>query len=395
MPIYLNVIEHIEPLWTFGGCTNSGSSSSSSLSLIKNFALNSGKGAGDREFNMPISVRCLNKFIYILDSGNNRIKVLSKTGQYLTHIKHDGLKESSSTALALYKNEKTKSFSLLSLNWRLKIMSNFKIENADDLAKLLADSASNQIENFSVNNLEEPIALMETYHHQIFIIQDNKKKLYLCSHTGEILCDALDVKLKQECGIKNITAFCGNLLEPRIFIGEGSNLYELDINWLCDNKLDLLINNFNLDRDVKKSANCEPFTYRKYSYHNHQKLLSTSLTSLASTSSIASTSTVQTTQSNNTLTNSSLNKSNASSYLWSYTAIWHDVHTNRILAAKADKTKTVIECFNCSSHLFEYVIESSSNEKPLKKVTSLCTTNDGKVVCVDLVQNFAKMFRFV
>ena len=70
-------------------------------------------------------------------------------------------------------------------------------------------------------------------------------------------------------------------------------------------------------------------------------------------------------------------------------------NTNKLLAAKCDKQKTVIEIFNSNTYLYEYSIESSQMEKSLKRVTSLCCTKDGKVVCVDLVNNLVKMFRYI
>ena len=158
MPIWLNIVENIESIWTFGG---SGGSSLSSLagsansggqsspqtgggggtgtltnsthsSLIRSFSLHN-KGGGDRDFNMPISVRCLSKYIFILDSGNNRIKVLSKSGQFVTHLKHEGLADSSATALTLRYNKIEGTFSLLSLNWRLKCMTNMTLASIDEI----------------------------------------------------------------------------------------------------------------------------------------------------------------------------------------------------------------------------------------------------------------------
>jgi hypothetical protein len=86
---------------------------------------------------------------------------------------------------------------------------------------------------------------------------------------------------------------------------------------------------------------------------------------------------------------------NGSGSKGTYTAMWHDLYTNKLLAAKCDKQKTVIDIFNSNTYLYEYSIESSQMEKSLKRVTSLCCTKDGKVVCVDLVQNLVKMFRYV
>lgn len=130
MPIYVHAREFVDPLWMFGagstglnsGPNNSGSanssansgsnSNSSGITLMRNFSFHN-KGATDRDFNMPISVRCVDKLIYVLDSGNNRVKILNKSGQFVGNVKHDGLNESSATALVL----QTKNGRLL-LKWK-------------------------------------------------------------------------------------------------------------------------------------------------------------------------------------------------------------------------------------------------------------------------------------
>jgi hypothetical protein len=149
MPIWLNIVENIDSVWTFGGAASSSNllsggttpnssstllNTSASSSLIRSFSLHN-KGAGDRDFNMPISVRCINKLIFILDSGNNRIKVLNQMGQFITHLKHEGLAESSATAMA-FKRQPEKgphAFSLISLNWRLKCMTMLSIGTLEDI----------------------------------------------------------------------------------------------------------------------------------------------------------------------------------------------------------------------------------------------------------------------
>ena len=100
MPIIINTVEHIDSLWTFGGgfcglnaSSTSSNSSSNALSssqttnsirnslMSKSFGNN--RGSTDKDFNMPISVRCCDKLIYVLDSGNNRIKVLNLNGNFI------------------------------------------------------------------------------------------------------------------------------------------------------------------------------------------------------------------------------------------------------------------------------------------------------------------------
>lgn len=278
MPIWLNIIENNESLWTFGGgsSSNSGSSSlpghnghngSSHTSLIRSFSLNN-KGSGDREFNMPISVRCLayqsskqlgppRQIVFILDSGNNRIKVLTRNGQFLGHLRHVGLSESSATALAI-RSTSPSSFTLVSLNWRLKCITSQRIDSLEEALATQPNQQpvlSNSITRHDID-LEEPIQLMETFHPDLYIVQDNKKKIYLCTESGVVLCSNLEAKLKQELGIKNLSAFCGHTRQMRLFVAESAaatsgslhqpTLYECDLDWLCDYKLNDHIKKFNL-----------------------------------------------------------------------------------------------------------------------------------------------------
>lgn len=148
--------------------------------------------------------------------------------------------------------------------------------------------------------------------------------------------------------------------------------------------------------NVVSNSTFQAFTYPDS--QDQQKSLSSSLTSLTSTVSVTSTTT--------TLTSNSTgcggvghSKTGQHSTTSSYTALWYDTSTQKLLAAKSDKQKTVIEIFNSCTRSYEYSIsessaKKSSSEKQLKKVTSICSTDDGRFLCVDLVQNLVKFFRF-
>jgi len=428
MPLFLNVVEHISSLWTFGSTNSSSSSSSSSLSsngssgsfntANLNAFLNKSniKGNTERDFNMPISIRCHKQFVYVLDSGNNRIKVLNLQGQFVRHIQHDGLNESSSTALILCMLNSR--INLISLNWRLKLISNYE---------LVFDQSDQFTNEFKLNNYElnegydQPIGLMETFHPQIYLIQD-KKKLNLCTNTGRLMYQSLETKMRNECNIKNLTAFCGSSSSRRtIFVVDSSatsssTIYEIDLDWLCDYKLDSLIDSFKLEKLATKldESSCssssskrissssslsqdgselmngtsrstnERFTFRKFT--TSQMPLSNSSLSLNSTLSSNSSCTIST-------NSSAVNNSNTKG---TYTSLCFDSYTTKLLAAKTDKqNKTVIEIYNTDTYCYEYSLETSPNEKPLKRVTSMSCTNDGRVLCCDLIQNVVKMFKFV
>ena len=190
MPILLNVTENIDSLWSFGGANSSDNLFSKGIV--------SSKGTSDKDFNMPISVRCIDELIYVLDSGNNRIKLLNRNGQFIKHIKHHGLSDTSCTALAINKLNTTSH--LYTINWRSKLLCDYEINTKMNEEQML------RVYELKDSLIQEPIGLIETFSPFLFIIQD-KKKLHLCTNTGDVLYECLEAKMKNECNIKNITAF--------------------------------------------------------------------------------------------------------------------------------------------------------------------------------------------
>lgn len=222
--------------------------------------------------------------------------------------------------------------------------------------------------------------------------------------SGRLVFESLETRIKQECGIKNIVSLCGHRLERKLFVAgittanSASPIYEIGLDWLTDSRLDSILDTLEPSPSpttpTRSSLVSQVFSYPL----GTQKSLSSSLTSLAS---ITSTATTLTTNSSgptpkSSQTNGQNHSHHSNSSAGSYTALWHDQRTSKLVAAKSDKHRTVIEVFSSRTHLYEYaLVESSGCEKALKKVTSLCTSEDGKLVCVDLVQNFVKFFRFV
>jgi hypothetical protein len=302
------------------------------------------------------------------------------------------------------------------LNWRLKLISNYELvfDQSDQF------TSEFKLSNYELNEgYDQPIGLMETFHPQIYLIQD-KKKLNLCTNMGTLMYQSLETKMRNECNIKNLTAFCGSSSSRRtIFVVDSSatsssTIYEIDLDWLCDYKLDSLIDSFKLEKLVELGENSyssnskrissssslsqdgseimngnlrsnnERFTFRKFT--TSQMSLSNSSLSLNSTLSSNSSCTIST-------SSSAVNSTNTKG---TYTALCYDSYTTKLLAAKTDKqNKTVIEIYNTDTYCYEYSLENNPNEKPLKRVTSMSCTSDGRVLCCDLIQNVVKMFKFV
>jgi ribosomal protein S27E len=425
MPLFFTTVPHIDSMWTFGAgftglgqttATNKQQTTTPTSRNSLNMSFGNNRGTTDKDFNMPISVRCCGKLIYVLDSGNNRIKVLNLNGVFQRHIVHHGLAETSATALAFATTTATPPLDndepiieLVSLNWRLRLLSNYKIEFHEN----------NNKESLTTHELkdsfDEPVGLMETFHPEIFIIQD-KKKLCLCTHDGTLMYDSLDTKLRVECGLKNITSFTADLTSPSLYVADslGPTIYQVSLDWLCNGELARLCDQFKLSKGAIHTVEIEEEslkTFRKFS--NEVSSLnamnrSTSQGSLVSNSSwinySAGTGQTHVIPSQN-LHNVSFSSGSASVKTSTsgsiaggggvYTALCYDAHTQKLLAAKStDKQRTTIEIYNSSACSYEYSIESSQQEKALKRVTSMSCTKDGRVVCVDLCANLIKMFRF-
>ena len=94
--------------------------------------------------------------------------------------------------------------------------------------------------------------------------------------------------MKTECNINNMTAFCGHANKFHMFIADltsqTANIYEFDIRWLCDYKLDCILKS--LDIHTPQPIDTQNFSHRKY--QACQSPLSDSCTSLNSNYSILS-----------------------------------------------------------------------------------------------------------
>jgi tripartite motif-containing protein 2/3 len=373
MPLYINAVKYVDSIWTFGQKANADSKSHSS------FITSTIKKSNDFEFNMPVCVRVFENLIFILDSGNSRIKVLNTEGSFLYHIYHEGLNEASSTSLSLYSSPKNtdeakSKCNLVTINWRLKVLSDYQVD--------IFEQNINRLQTYQLADpLQEPINIMETFSSLLYIIQD-KNKLHLCDGHGKVVYESLDTKLKNECGLKNVTAFCGNPIAKSIYVADSTNassLYEVNLNWLCDEKLDSILESLSSN---KKETTVYYF-YRNCSFSNYKKFTLNRSNEYLNIDSLKSPNPPKATQTQTKATKGMI------------TALWYDKNTKMLLAAKTDKQKTVIEVYNSELYCYEYSIETSPNEKCLKRVTSMCSTDNGKIVCVDLIQNIVKMFRFI
>ncbi|CAB3381544.1 Hypothetical predicted protein [Cloeon dipterum] len=99
------------------------------------------RGSGKGEFLQPVSVTVNSEagFVYVLDTGNSRIKVLSLDLEFIRHIENDGLKGRSCTGIALTRQ------GLIVVNWRTKSVTEIDPETGDTIS------------SFSHNAFQEPV----------------------------------------------------------------------------------------------------------------------------------------------------------------------------------------------------------------------------------------------
>uniref|UniRef100_A0AAF5PXK8 Uncharacterized protein n=1 Tax=Wuchereria bancrofti TaxID=6293 RepID=A0AAF5PXK8_WUCBA len=118
-PFSVNVSSHHCPKWHFGS-----------------------HGTGALQLNQPVKVfQDIREQIYILDTGNNRIKVLNVNGEFLRDMKSEGIKDGSTIGMSVLP-----SGDILTLNWRTKEL-------------YRSDSSGELLQTMSFTEFAEPVDL--------------------------------------------------------------------------------------------------------------------------------------------------------------------------------------------------------------------------------------------
>ena len=147
-PFPLQVTEHNNPIVTLGG-----------------------HGAGVTEFIQPVQciVDCHEECIYVLDTGNSRIKVLDMEGNFLHHITAHGLEQRSCTGMSLAPNRH-----LVLVNWRTREVS--EINNRGDCVK-----------KFTCDAFREPTGVTVNRHSEVIVADNGRGCLFIFSPQGQLL----------------------------------------------------------------------------------------------------------------------------------------------------------------------------------------------------------------
>lgn len=147
-PIYFDVSEHNNPVITYGTY-----------------------GSGKDEFVQPVAVAVdeSDDTIYVLDTGNSRIKVLNSDLEFIKHITNDGLLGRSCTGITLTNN------GLIVVNWRNK-----------SITEMTTDGET--IKTFTYNAFQEPIdvAIDKNYGH-VLVADNGMNCVFVFDSDGKIL----------------------------------------------------------------------------------------------------------------------------------------------------------------------------------------------------------------
>lgn len=146
-PLFFDVTEHNNPVAVYGS-----------------------RGSGKDEFLQPVAIAVgEDDSVYIVDTGNSRIKVLNQDLEFVRHIENEGLTGRSCTGIAV------SSSGLVIVNWRTKKVTEMNT-NGDTLSK------------FSYNAFQEPIdiAVDKSYGH-ILVADNGLSCVFVFDSDGKIL----------------------------------------------------------------------------------------------------------------------------------------------------------------------------------------------------------------
>eukprot|EP00096_Caligus_rogercresseyi_P010753 TRINITY_DN4012_c0_g1_i1.p1 TRINITY_DN4012_c0_g1~~TRINITY_DN4012_c0_g1_i1.p1 ORF type:complete len:730 (+),score=178.78 TRINITY_DN4012_c0_g1_i1:154-2343(+) len=122
-PLFFDVGEHNDPVLTFGS-----------------------RGIKEKGFSQPCNAALdsTHGTLYVIDTGNSRIKVLSENLTFLRHIHNDALEGRSVTGICL--NERSTWKSLWTINWRSKTVSEISISSGETLSSFTHEELSAPID---------------------------------------------------------------------------------------------------------------------------------------------------------------------------------------------------------------------------------------------------------
>ncbi|XP_043282889.1 tripartite motif-containing protein 2-like isoform X3 [Venturia canescens] len=146
-PLFFNATEHNEPIKTYGR-----------------------RGSGKDEFHQPVAVAVDDDaLVYVVDTGNSRIKVLDENLEFQKHITNEGLEGRSCTGIAVSEQ------GLVVVNWRTRTVTEM-------------NTLGDTIRSFSHNAFQEPIdvAVDRSYGH-VLVADNGQSCVFVFDSDGKIL----------------------------------------------------------------------------------------------------------------------------------------------------------------------------------------------------------------
>ncbi|KAI5710797.1 hypothetical protein M8J75_011560 [Diaphorina citri] len=189
-PLYFDVLEHNNPVDSYGA-----------------------RGGGREEFQQPVAVAVDsdNNLVYVLDTGNSRIKVLDSDLRFVRHLEHPALLGKSCTGIATIHIDDTEAelknkTGLIVVNWRSK-----------DVTKITSEGDT--VSSFTHADFIEPtdVAVDPTYGH-ILIADNGPACVFVFDTRGKLLF---------QVGKKGSTPGCFSLMSS-ITVGAGGEIIIAD-----------------------------------------------------------------------------------------------------------------------------------------------------------------------
>ncbi|KAK6618438.1 hypothetical protein RUM43_013631 [Polyplax serrata] len=178
-PIPIEVTDHNNPVKIFGS-----------------------RGSGKDGFLQPVAIAIDRdtEFVYVVDTGNSRIKKLNKDLEFVRHIENEGLEGRSCTGIDVCKD------CICVVNWRTKTVTSM-------------DQNGITISKFSYNGLQEPIdiAIDKEYGHYL-IADSGLSCVFVFDSVGKLLF---------QVGKKGNAKSCFNLISS-ICVGPNSSIIVAD-----------------------------------------------------------------------------------------------------------------------------------------------------------------------
>lgn len=132
-------------------------------------------GSGELEFRQPVNIVASRNDgrIYVLDTGNSRIKVLGADGSFVRHIAGPGLEQHSGTGMAMTPDGK-----IVVVNWRTKRVTTIDVDNE------VVAAASRC---FTCDGFVEPVAVTTNSRGEVVVADNAVGKLFVFDGDGKLL----------------------------------------------------------------------------------------------------------------------------------------------------------------------------------------------------------------